>query len=171
MFWSPESAAASSPRLRPLAEVHRVAVAEAVNAAVSAVNGNLRIGQLARTSGVPCKTLRYYDDVGLLHPAGRTASGYRLYGDDAIDRLRFVRKAQRLGLSLADIGSVLKISDEGRIPCGHVAALVDRQLAHIDDQLRQLRSLRRDLLGLRSKMSAAQIAGTAAGQQGCPCME
>ncbi len=139
--------------------------------AVTAANGRLRIGELARTTGVPPKTLRYYDEIGLLRPAGRTPSGYRLYGDGAVDRLRFVRKAQRLGLSLTDIRSILNISDEGRVPCEHVAAIVDRELAHIDDQLRQLRSLRRDLLTLRSKMTNAQMSGMAPAGQGCPCME
>ena len=139
--------------------------------AVTAANGRLRIGELARTTGVPAKTLRYYDELGLLRPAGRTPSGYRLYGDGAVDRLRFVRKAQRLGLSLTDIRSILNISDEGRIPCEHVAAIVDRELIHIDDQLRQLRSLRGDLRTLRSRMTTAQMSGTAPAGQGCPCIE
>ena len=139
--------------------------------AVAAANGRLRIGALARTTGVPPKTLRYYDELGLLRPAGRTPSGYRLYGDGAVDRLRFVRKAQRLGLSLTDIRSILNISDEGRIPCRHVAEIVDRELTHIDDQLRQLRSLRRDLVALRSRMTSAQMSGMAQDGQGCPCME
>ena len=131
----------------------------------------MRIGQLADVAGVQPKTLRYYDEVGLLRPSARTAAGYRLYAADAVDRLRFVRKAQRLGLSLSDIRIILDISDAGRMPCEHVAAIVDRELAHVDEQLRQLRSLRSDLLALRSKMTAAQLSGMAPAGQGCPCME
>ncbi len=139
--------------------------------AVRAANARLRIGQLAHRAGVPSKTLRYYDEVGLLRPEARTAAGYRLYAATAVDRLRFVRKAQRLGLSLGDIRSILDISDAGRIPCEHVADIVDRELGHIDEHLRQLGSLRRDLLALRSKMTTMQLSGTASAGQGCPCME
>ena len=121
----------------------------------------LRIGQLARAAGFTEKTLRFYDEIGLLRPSGRTASGYRLYDEEAVERLRFVRKAQGLGLSLDDMRTILEIGDEGRVPCGHVVSVVDRELERIDVQLRELRSLRRDLVTLRQRLSDGIASGRA----------
>jgi len=137
---------------------------------VTAAERHLRIGHLARASGFSQKTLRYYDEIGLLRPAGRSASQYRLYGEDAIERLRFVRKAQSLGLSLTDIKTILEISDAGRVPCEHVMAIIEREVARIDTQLRHLRSLRRDLLTLRSRMDGMPASGVAHAGHVCPCM-
>jgi DNA-binding transcriptional MerR regulator len=122
---------------------------------------NLRIGQLARAAGFTEKTLRFYDEIGLLRPSGRSSSGYRLYDEQAIERLRFVRKAQGLGLSLDDMRTILEIGDEGRVPCGHVVLVVDRELERIDGQLRRLRSLRRDLVTLRVRLNDGIASGRA----------
>jgi len=122
---------------------------------------NLRIGQLARAAGFTEKTLRFYDEIGLLKPSGRSTSGYRLYDEQAIERLRFVRKAKGLGLSLNDMRMILEIGDEGRVPCGHVVSVVDRELERIDGQLRQLRSLRRDLVTLRECLGDEIASGRA----------
>lgn len=120
---------------------------------------DMRIGQLARAAGFSEKTLRYYDQIGLLRPAGRTASGYRIYGAAAIERLRFVRSAQDLGLSLSDIQGILEISDGGRAPCRHVLALVERDLDKIDAQLKRLRELRRELAGAKARLDEALMEG------------
>lgn len=123
--------------------------------------GALRIGQLARAAGFTEKALRFYDEIGLLRPSGRSASGYRLYDEQAIERLRFVRKAQGLGLSLDDMRTILEIGDEGRVPCGHVVSVVDRELERVDAQMRRLRSLRRDLVILRERLNDGIASGTA----------
>ena len=128
----------------------------------------LRIGALAHVSGFTAKTLRFYDEVGLLRPAARTPSGYRLYRDDAVERLRFVRKAQGVGLSLEDIRTILEFGDEGRVPCEHVVAIVDRELARIDSRLRGLLSLRAELIGLRARVSQGLQSGKATPGEGCP---
>jgi DNA-binding transcriptional MerR regulator len=122
---------------------------------------NVRIGQLARAAGFTEKTLRFYDEIGLLRPSGRSASGYRLYDEQAIERLRFVRKAQGLGLSLDDMRTILESGDEGRVPCGHVVSVVDRELERIDGQLRRLRSLRRYFVTLRGHLSDGIASGRA----------
>jgi MerR family copper efflux transcriptional regulator len=131
----------------------------------------LRIGQLARESGFTPKTLRYYEDVGLLRPAARAGNGYRLYTDESLLRLRFVRRAKGLGLSLIDIRTILQISDEGRLPCEHVMAIVHRDIERIDAQVRRLNDLRRDLLALKSRMADAIASGAASTGGGCPCFE
>lgn len=130
----------------------------------------LRIGELARATGFTDKTLRFYDEIGLLRPSGRTLAGYRLYDATSAERLRFVRKAQGLGLKLDDIRAILEIADAGRAPCEHVLAVVDRELARVEGQMRRLRSLRRDLAGLRGRLSDALLTGAVVPGR-CPCMD
>ncbi|MCV7586753.1 MerR family transcriptional regulator, partial [Micrococcus luteus] len=80
----------------------------------------MRIGEVARASGTTSKTLRYYEEVGLLPAADRTPAGYRDYGAEVLDRLDFIRRGQAAGLTLAQIGQVLDIRDRGQAPCRHV---------------------------------------------------
>ena len=131
----------------------------------------LRIGQLATKTGFTPKTLRYYEDLGLVRPDGRSESGYRLYGDAAIERLRFVNRARALGLRLEDISRILEISDEGRVPCEHVQGIVDRELERIETQMKRLQELRNGLLALRSRMADALASGAPRSGQQCPCFE
>jgi len=131
----------------------------------------LRIGQLARESGFTAKTLRYYEDVGLLRPAARGSNGYRLYAHESLPRLRLVRRAKGLGLPLADIRAILEITDDGRAPCEHVLTVVERALARIERQMQQLRSMRAELLGMRSRMTDAIAKGAATANGHCPCFE
>jgi MerR family Zn(II)-responsive transcriptional regulator of zntA len=131
----------------------------------------LRIGQLASKTGFTPKTLRYYDDLGLVRPDGRSESGYRLYGEDAIERLRFVNRARALGLRLEDIRRILKISDEGRMPCEHVLEVIDRELQQVAAQMERLEELRTGLLKLRSRMADAMGSGPLRPGQTCPCFQ
>ena len=129
----------------------------------------LRIGELATETGFTPKTLRYYENIGLLCPDGRSESGYRLYSDAAVERLRFVRQAQGVGLHLEDIRCILEISDEGRAPCEHVMLVVDRELNRIGEQLRRLHQFRDRLLPLRSRLaSSISLANSRPGEV-CPC--
>lgn len=131
---------------------------------------SIRIGQLARATGVGTKALRYYDQIGLLRPTGRTASGYRIYDAAAEERVQFIRAAQELGLSLTDIQGILEISDGGRTPCRHVLAVIDRDLAKIDAQIKRLRNLRRELLGAKVRIDNALATGDMKLGQGCRCL-
>jgi len=131
----------------------------------------LRIGELARQTGFTPKTLRYYEEAGLLHPDRRSESGYRLYGDAAIDRLSFVRSARGLGLQLNDIRRILEVSDKGRLPCEHVIEVVDRELQRVDIQMKRLKEVRSGLSGLRSRLSEAVALGAPRSGQPCPCFQ
>ena len=71
----------------------------------------MRIGQLAARTAIPVRTIRFYEHAGLLPAPHRTPGGYRAYDEDAVTRLRFVRSAQALGLSLAEIADVLRVRD------------------------------------------------------------
>lgn len=131
----------------------------------------LRIGQIARATGFTPGTLRYYEAVGLLLPAARTTAGYRLYSPDAVERLRFVRRAQGLGLSLADIRAVLKVTDAGAIPCEHMMAIVEREIARIESQMRRLQDLHQELTSLRTRLSQTITSGVVEPGTPCPCFE
>lgn len=111
----------------------------------------MRIGELADRCGVTAKTVRYYESIGLLDEPERTASGYRRYGDDAVERLRFIRDAQSTGLTLAEIASVLELKGAGERSCGHTMALVDAHIAAIDAQIDQLTAARHELTALAAR--------------------
>lgn len=97
------------------------------------------IGTLAKQSSVPIKTIRYYEDVGLLPRPGRTASGYRLYAPAVGHRLMFIKRGQNLGLRLNEIKDILDLADRGRCPCGHVQRVLKRRLQELQRKIADLR--------------------------------
>lgn len=99
------------------------------------------IGTVGKEAGVPIKTIRFYEEVGLLPKTARTNSGYRLYSPTTVDRLQFIKKAQGLGLQLAEIREILDLADRGRCPCGHVQQLLRRRLAELKAKIHDLRVL------------------------------
>jgi len=103
------------------------------------------IGELARRAGVKPQTVRYYESLGILSRAQRTASGYRRYGLQALDELQFIRKAQSLGFSLDDVKQILQVARAGRAPCERVLAIAEGHLAELDRRIEQLTTLREDL--------------------------
>lgn len=105
----------------------------------------MNIGQLASTSGVPAQTIRFYEKRGLLPEPQRQPNGYRVYDRSAIDRIAFIRRAQRSGLTLNEIGGVLDVRAEGRTPCSHVSHLLTTKLIDVTAQMNELRTLRREL--------------------------
>lgn len=114
----------------------------------------MRIGELAAASGLTTKTIRFYEQAGLLAPPPRTPGGYRNYPSQAAARLSFVRDAQGAGLSLAEIRSVLMLRDSGRAPCAHVTALIEEHLADIERRLADLRATRAVLRRLGERAAA-----------------
>ncbi|MHB8329291.1 MAG: heavy metal-responsive transcriptional regulator [Acidimicrobiales bacterium] len=108
----------------------------------------MKIGELAYVTGFSAKTIRYYEQIGLLPAPEREANGYRSYGTDAVQRLRFVQHAQSAGLTLREIAQVLAIRSEGRAPCVHVRDLLHRRLDQIDARLAELRATKRELQAL-----------------------
>ncbi len=121
---------------------------------------HLRIGELASELGVNPKTIRYYEEIGLLPAPVRNGAGYRLYGARDRDRLRFIARAKDFGLTLQEIGEILALRDAGTEPHHHVRELIDRKLAAVDEQLRVLTDLRRDLLALQEEASADRCSCT-----------
>lgn len=98
----------------------------------------MRIGQLARSIGVNVETIRYYQRIGLIDLPAKPYGGYRSYNDQDLRRLRFIRRAQHLGFSLADIRALLELSSSD---CQQVQKLALENLDSVKGKLRQLRRI------------------------------
>ena len=118
----------------------------------------MRIGQLAAQTGYSVRTIRFYEQSGLLPAPSRTPAGYRSYDQDAVTRLRFVRSAQALGLSLAEIAEVLRIRDHQGPPCSYVAELLDTHISALDTRINELTALRDELRARRPPGAAPDPA-------------
>jgi DNA-binding transcriptional MerR regulator len=108
----------------------------------------LRVAELAAEVGLTSDTIRYYERAGLLPAPARTTSGYRAYEASAVERLRFVQGAQRLGLRLKDIADLLAIRDTGTCPCEPAEQLLRRRLAEVDVELARLAALREQMAAM-----------------------
>jgi len=104
-----------------------------------------QIGELADRVGVNTKTIRYYESIKLLPEPARTPSGYRIYGPDDENRLTFIKTAQHLGLSLAEIREILALREAGTAPCEHVRGVLRQQVRDISRRISDLRRLRQEL--------------------------
>ncbi len=116
--------------------------------------GVMRIGELSGQTGVSTKTIRYYEDIGLVPAPARTSSGYRDYDGDAQRRLALIRAAQSVGLSLGEIREVLAFRDRGQAPCSHVAQLIQRHAEDLSERIAALEAMRRDLERLARRAKA-----------------
>lgn len=109
-----------------------------------------QIGLVAKESGVPIKTIRYYEELGLLKASSRTEGGFRLFDSDVFVRLNFIKRAQSLGLSLLEIKEFLDVYDQGELPCDHVEVKLKDKIITITQQIKQLQILKLELEGLLS---------------------
>ncbi len=119
---------------------------------VDQVIGHLTVGQLATQTGVRADTVRYYEREGLLPVPQRTQGEHRRYGPADVDRLLFIRGAQRLGLRLAEIRELLAVRDTGTCACQPAAGLLRRHVAEIGKEIERLTALRSELLGMLAAM-------------------
>jgi DNA-binding transcriptional MerR regulator len=120
--------------------------------------GQMQIGQLATLVGLNPKTLRYYEQIGLLPPPQRSPSGYRLYTAADQERLDFIAKAKAIGLTLEEIRDILTLKGNGQPPCAHVRRLLEEKLAVIEAQLRALADVRQELMALRTSATRTMLA-------------
>ncbi len=118
----------------------------------------MKIGELADAAAVTAKTVRYYESIGILAAPERTASGYRDYKPQVVERLQFIRDAQASGLKLAEIQSVLELKDSGARSCAHTSALLERHLSDIDEQIDRLQEARRELILLSERAAGIDPA-------------
>lgn len=111
----------------------------------------MRIGELANQTGVSTKTIRYYEDIGVLPRAERAPNGYRTYSEKAADRIRFIRDAQATGLTLTEIASVLELREQGASTCQHVTHLLETHLSDLDRHIVALQKTRKQLAALTDR--------------------
>ncbi len=134
---------------------------------VTAPAGGLRVGELADAVGVKTDTVRYYERAGLLPAPARTSSGYRAYDASAVDRMRFIQGAQRLGLRLTDIQQLLAVRDTGSCPCEPAEHLLRRRLAELDAEMARLAALRAEMVTMIDGLPTADCPPPAPGAW-CP---
>lgn len=118
----------------------------------------MRIGELSERSGTPIRTIRFYEDKGVLPAPTRTHSGYRDYDEDAVNRLRFVSAAQGAGLRLAEITSILTVRDAGEAPCQHTTSLLRAKRDEIEARLKELRHIRNEVDSLLQRSTTLDPA-------------
>lgn len=117
---------------------------------------SLMIGDLAAATGTKVNTIRFYEEIGLMQRAARTASGRRTYGGSDLERLRFIRHARRLGFQTAEIRSLLTLGEDPAQQCAEVAVMAEAHLAEVNRKLTDLTLLRDEL----SRMSKLCAGGT-----------
>lgn len=119
--------------------------------------GLMKIGELAKATGLTTKTIRFYESLGLMQGPQRSESGYRLYRQEHTERLEFIKKAKRLGLSLQEIREIFAFHDQRQPLCIHVLALLDQKLSQLDAIVKELQEFRRELARLKEE-SRARLA-------------
>ncbi|MBW4466290.1 MAG: heavy metal-responsive transcriptional regulator [Pegethrix bostrychoides GSE-TBD4-15B] len=127
----------------------------------------LLIGLVSKQTGVPIKTIRYYEELGLLRSTSRTEGGFRVFDPDIFARLSFIKRSQCLGLSLSEIGEILAVHDQGSLPCDQVKARLRKKLVEIDRQMQQLALLKQELQEMLADKQPSALADAAI----CPLIE
>jgi len=125
----------------------------------------MRTSEVADQAGVNVETLRYYERRGLLPEPPRRESGYRIYGQDAVRIVRFVKRAQELGFTLDDVESLLELSDGGPESCDAAQQLASRRIAELDRRIADLRAMRDSLSRLRATCSLPRA------ERECPLLQ
>ena len=116
---------------------------------MSKSNGSYQIGRISKESGVPIPTIRYYEELGLLDKPTRSGGGFRLYPQEATEKLLFIRKAQELGFTLKEINRITQASRKGLDSCcGYVGSVLKTKLDELNSKIKELESMRSNLQSL-----------------------
>ncbi len=110
----------------------------------------MRIGEAAAKAGVEASAIRFYEGSGVLPEPERTDSGYRVYHDDQVDLIRFVKRARSLGIPLDDVRQIVDLRTQGQAPCDVVRTVIAREATDIETRITELQGLRRELLRLQA---------------------
>ena len=107
----------------------------------------LQIREVEQSAGLPAKTIRYYEEIGLVRP-NRQDNGYRIYSTEDVHRLRFLQRARGLGFSIEDCRALLSLYDETGRESADVRAIAEAHLDEIDRKIRELKGMRQTLAHL-----------------------
>lgn len=121
----------------------------------------MNIGELATRAGVPAKTIRYYEESGLIPPAKRDTNGYRIYGPADVERLRFLRRARAFDFSIEECRDLLGLLGDPHRKSADVKELTERHIEDLDQKLKELRALRKQLAELSDACSGDESADCA----------
>lgn len=108
----------------------------------------MNIGTAAARSGVPAKTIRYYEEIGLMPKPGRTAAGYRAYTDADVEVLRFIQRARSLGFAVKDVNDLLTLWRDRERASGDVRRIAKEHVAEVERKIAELEAIRRTLQSL-----------------------
>lgn len=134
------------------------------------VSHGVQIGKLARDLGLSVDTIRFYEKEGLLRPPPRSQGGYRLYARQDAEHLRFIRCAQELGFSLAEVRELVLTQDESTQACAHVRDLIRQKLDSVRRKRNDLRRIERSLKGALEKCETA-LEDESHPPECCPVLE
>lgn len=129
------------------------------------------ISELGRRLNVNPKTIRYYEEIGLMPAPTRNASGYRVYTDQDVERLAFILRAKALDFSLEEIREILALRERGEAPCPYVLHQIEVKLAEVDRKIEQLRHLRAELEALHAQATNLAPEEIAAKSRICHLIE
>ena len=130
----------------------------------------IQIGELSKSSGLSVKTIRYYEDLGLIHAVKRSRGGFRLFEEKmTLIRLQFIKQAQSLGMSLSEIKEFLTVRDRGELPCHDVKDKLEDKVTQIDQQIQALQHLQTQIKSLLA--GADPILETPEDDRVCPIIQ
>jgi Cd(II)/Pb(II)-responsive transcriptional regulator len=119
----------------------------------------MQIGELAKRSSCQAETVRYYERLGLLPRPERTAGNYRVYNEEHLERLRFIRNCRAIDMTLDDVHRLLYFRDRPELACLEINELLDTHIERLDEQVRQLLRLQQYLRELRTCCDSPRTAG------------
>lgn len=131
----------------------------------------IQIGKMARETGLSIDTIRFYQKQGLLKEPRRSEGGFRLFSSGDLRSLLFIRKAQQLGFSLAEVRELLLVGDRRTQACSHVRALLGQKLTTVEKKIQELRELERELQSALRKCNRGLRKETVSHEECCPVLE
>jgi DNA-binding transcriptional MerR regulator len=134
----------------------------------------LKVGEVARLTGLPVKALHHYEERGLAEPVGRTATGHRLYGEEEVARLKFIKRAKLLGLTLEEIRELVSLAakcNKGEI-MPRLEEIVEEKLEETERKMGELSAFRKNLLYYKVRLAEADpVESCGIETSFCGCLE
>lgn len=135
------------------------------------IGEEIRIGELGRRAGISPKTIRYYEDAGLLPSPTRTDNGYRSYTEEDVRQLAFIRAAKDFGFTLGEIREILAVRDRDETPCPYVLGRVEARLSDLHARIQRLQELSSELTDMLRDFEEVPAGASAPQGEYCHVIE